>query len=114
VIGGEPPIRHEEFATALLLPTPLENLVPHALTEVSQMVEGNFNVKVVSTHRSTLGRGLFHLGSTMQHQILINVGHIPLGNHNLMFHKHDEGLNLRACNYERMCWLIMLGFPLDY
>lgn len=98
----------------LLLPTPLENLVPHALTKVSQMVEANFNVEVVSTNRSPLGLGLFHLGSTMQHQILINVGHIPLGNHNFMFHKQDEGLNLRACNYERMCWLIMLGFPLDY
>ena len=45
---------------------------------------------------------------------MLNASPIPFGHGLLRVHKHDEALNLRACNYTRQCWIMFLGFPLDY
>lgn len=51
-VGEEPPRRFEEFAIAVLTLSPLEHLVPQALAEVSDLIRVDFNVRVVSAHRS--------------------------------------------------------------
>jgi len=40
----------------------------------------------------------------------MNIG--PL--HRIRVIPHDAGLNRRQCNYTRACWIMFLGFPLDF
>ena len=44
---------------------------------------------------------------------LIQLGPIPLGNVTLTLVEHNKGRNWRAFNFNRECWLMLLGFPLD-
>ena len=72
-------------------------------------------MRVLSHFLLPLGLGLVQFGSPMQRQGLINMSPIPLGNGiNLTVTKHDEGINLRTCNYSRICNIMLLGFPLDF
>lgn len=113
-LGGEPPHHHEEYAIVVMNPPPPNDEVEVVIEAVCEALEWQFEVRVLSAFRSPLGLGLFRFGSTVHRQILMNAGPIPFGQANLVVHRHDEGLNLRVCPYERLCWIMILAFPLDY
>ncbi|CAO2152121.1 unnamed protein product [Urochloa humidicola] len=110
-LGGEPPRRHEQYTIIRLEPEPMQAQV---LDLIQDFLEQDFPVHVVSAYPSPLGLGLFQFDSPVQRQILRDASPIPFGHGQLIVQRHDEALNLRACNYIRQCWIMFLAFPLDY
>ncbi|WVZ57952.1 hypothetical protein U9M48_008279 [Paspalum notatum var. saurae] len=113
-LGGDLPRCHEEYVIVTMNLAPPAHQVPVVIAQAVQLFEAEFHVRVITAFRSPLGLGLFQFGSTVQRQILLNAGQIPFGDGFLEVFRHDEGLNLRDCVYERRCWIMILGFPLDY
>jgi len=114
-LGGEAPRRHEEYAILTLDLAPAPQVAAEVLDQLVDQLEHQFPVRVLSHFLLPLGLGLVQFGSPMQRQGLINMSPIPLGNGiNLTVTKHDEGINLRTCNYSRICNIMLLGFPLDF
>ncbi|RLN35671.1 hypothetical protein C2845_PM03G28780 [Panicum miliaceum] len=113
-LGGEPPRRHEQYAIISLLPEPLQAQVPDLIRDVTEAIEDDFLVRVVSAFPSPLGLGLFQLESPVQRQVLLDASPIPFAHGHLTVQKHDEARNLRVCNCLRQCWVMFLAFPLDY
>ncbi|CAN6216800.1 unnamed protein product [Urochloa humidicola] len=114
VLGGEPPRRHEQYAVISLEPLPIQEKVHDLIQDVSEMLEQDFPVRVVSAFPSPLGLGLFQFEMPVQRQILLEASLIPFAQGQLVVQKHDEARNLRVCNYIRQCWVMFLAFPLDY
>ncbi|CAO1939557.1 unnamed protein product [Urochloa humidicola] len=113
-LGGEPPRRHEQYAIVRLEPEPIADQVQDLLNDVSEMLEHDFPVRVVSSFPSPLGLGLFQFDSPVQRQTLLDASPIQFGHGWLTIQKHDEARNFRACPYIRECWIMFLAFPLDY
>lgn len=114
-IGGEPPRRHEEYAIVTLDPPPPPQHARVTLTDVVNLLQDNFPVRIVSHYLSPLGLGLVEFGTAIQRQSMLDISPIDV-NENSVLHvvKHDEAINLRSCPYTRDCWIMFLAFPLDY
>ncbi|CAN6164029.1 unnamed protein product [Urochloa humidicola] len=113
-LGGEPPRRHEQYSIIRLLPEPAQDQVINLIQDVSDFLEDEFPVRVVSAFPSPLGLGLFQFDSPVQRQILLDASPIPFAHGSVVVQRHDEAMNLRACNYIKQCWVMFLAFPLDY
>jgi hypothetical protein len=82
---------------------------------VSEFLEQNFNVHVLSSYPSPLGLGLFHFENPIQREELLDASPLNFGQWVMSIHKHDEApRNFRTCNYIRDTWLMFLAFLLDY
>lgn len=112
--GGEPPRWHEQYAVLVLEPEPLQDQVRDIIEEVTEMLVHDFPVRVVNAFPSPLGLGLFQFESTVQRTTLLNASPIQFGHGQIFVQRHDEARNFRVCNYTRHCWIMFLGFPLDY
>jgi hypothetical protein len=64
-LGGEPPRRHEEYAIVSLEPPPHPVHARMALTDVVNLLEQNFPVRVLSHFLSLLSLGLLKFGSSV-------------------------------------------------
>ena len=84
------------------------------LEEISEFQQQEFPVRINSAFPSPLGLGLFEFGSQLQREVLLDASPIQFAHGLLTVQKHDEALNLRSCHYTRECYLMFLGFPLDY
>lgn len=107
-LGAEPPRRHEQFAILTLLPAPIQEHVRDLNHDVTEMLEHDFPVRVVPLP------GLFEFESTVQRTALLDASPIPFAHGQIIVQRHDEARNFHACNYTRECWVMLLGFPLDY
>ncbi|CAN6248342.1 unnamed protein product [Urochloa humidicola] len=114
-LGGEPPRRHEDYAIIVLHPEPLEEVALAVMHDVADHLEQVHPVRILSQYRSPLGLGLVQFQSPQQRQSMIDLSPVPyVNNSQIRVIKHDEARNLRACNYSRICRLMVLAFPLDY
>ncbi|CAO2144477.1 unnamed protein product [Urochloa humidicola] len=96
-LGGEPPRRHEQYAIIRLQPEPAQAQVIDLIQDLSEFLEDEFPVRVVSAFPSPLGLGLFQFESPVQRQTLLDASPIPFAHGNLIVQHHDEAMNLRAC-----------------
>jgi len=84
------------------------------LQEVTDFLQHEFPVRVLSAFPSPLGLGLFQFENPVQRECLLDASPIQFGQRLLLVQKHDEARNLKACPYIREGWIMFLGFPLDY
>jgi hypothetical protein len=84
------------------------------LHEVSAFLEHDFGVRVMLAFPSPLVLGLFQLEDAVQCENLLDASPINFGQWVVTIRKHDEARNFCTCNYIRECWVMFLGFPLDY
>jgi hypothetical protein len=88
--------------------------VKDLLHDISEFLEEQFPVRILSAFPSPLGLGLFQFENPIQRNSLIAASPIPFGHGLIRVCKHDGARNLRACVYNRDCWIMFLAFPLDY
>lgn len=62
----------------------------------------------------SLGQAYVRFARALDRDIVIKQGPIPFGNITLTFVRHNEGRNWRRVHFNTECWLMLLGFPLDY
>jgi hypothetical protein len=111
-LGGEPARCHEQYAVISLEPELEQDQVHGLLHQVSEFLDQNFHVHVLSSYPSPMGLGLFQFENPIQREELLDAS--PL-NFVMSIHKHDEApRNFRTCNYIWDTWLMSLAFPLDY
>lgn len=67
--------------------------------------------EILPTH---LGQGFVRFKNAYDRDQLIARGLIQFGDVTLTFVEHRKGRNWRAVNFNRECWLLLLGFPPDY
>jgi hypothetical protein len=61
-----------------------------------------------------LGQALVRFENIYDRDLLVNSSPHPYDGVNFSLVKHNEGHNWRALNFNRGCWIMMLGFPLDH
>lgn len=111
-LGGEPSREHEDHAIVSITPMPAEvNQLRPTLNLVSDFLQHDQGVQIVTAHLSPLGLGLIRLRTVMQRNQLVRNSPFHLGQHVIHVVKHDEGINARSCTYIRICWLMFLVFP---
>lgn len=105
----------EEYAIATVAPPPPPELLQQAMEEVHVYLQEVVGVAVLSACFSPFGVGLFQFASVIVRDSLVLGNPYELDpHHSLRLIKHDEAHNLRNCNFNRICWILFLGFPLDY
>jgi hypothetical protein len=113
-VSGEPVRHHEQYAIFELEPEPAPTQVMGLLHKVSAFLEHDFGIRVMSSFPSPLGLGLFQLEDVVRCENLLDASPINFGQWVVTVRKHDEAHNFRTYNYIRECWVMFLGFPLDY
>lgn len=81
---------------------------------MSVFLEHDFPVWVVSAFPSPLGLGRFQFEDTTQRENLLDASPLNFGQWVITVRRHDEARNFRSCAYIRQCWIMLLGFPLDF
>jgi hypothetical protein len=113
-IRGGPSRSHEDCAIAVLQGagdiTPAQR---HALLHEINLyiaVEVRLHVRNFIIHPH--GVGMFKLRNPMQRD---NLNPHFIADRQITFHPHDEApINFRRFSFTRKCWILLLGFPLDF
>jgi hypothetical protein len=106
---------HEDFAIVTIHPIPDNVLQFDAVHEVVQeFMEEHMDIRVRDIQPSHLGQALVQFNQARDRDLLINLRPHPYGGVNFHLERHNQGRNWHALNFNRDCWLMLLGFPLDY
>jgi hypothetical protein len=61
------------------------------------------------------GVGIFKLRNACQHDALLALNPHFVGHREVTFYPHDEAsINFRRISFTRKCWIMLLGYPLDF
>lgn len=114
VVAWRPLRHHEDWAIVIIEPFP-QHLVIFANTRdaIRDFLVINQDIRFRDIQRTHLGQALVRFESVYDRDNLVNIGPHQFGDVQLTFHRHDHGRNFRALNFNRECWLILVGFPLD-
>jgi hypothetical protein len=106
---------HEDFAIVTIHPIPDNVLQFDAVHEVVQeFMEEHMDIRIRDIQPSHLGQALVQFNRAHDRDLLINLRPDPYGGVNFHLERHNQGRNWHALNFNRDCWLMLLGFPLDY
>jgi hypothetical protein len=61
-----------------------------------------------------LGQAFVRFRHSYDRDRLIQMGPFQFGDVSISFVEHNKGRNWRAVNFNRECWMLLLGFPPDY
>jgi hypothetical protein len=106
---------HEDFAIASFFPLPGNAMHFGPVQELlHEFLEDRRRILVREIQPSHLGQALVRLDSVHDRDLLVNSSPHQYGDVQISFARHNQGRNWRALNFNRDCWLMLLGFPLDY
>jgi hypothetical protein len=104
---------HEDFTIVSFNPLPANILHFPAVHEVvHEFLEGHVSIRDIQP--SHLGQALVRFVHVHDRDSLVNNSPHPYGEVNFNLVRHNQGRNWRAMNFNRDCWLMLLGFPLDH
>ena len=85
---------------------------------VREVVQEFLEQKVHLEHRDiqqcALGEAYVHLSHVRDRDWLVHNSPHSFGDVYLSFIKHNEGSNWRRVNFNRICWILMIGVPFDF
>jgi hypothetical protein len=109
------PSSHEDWGIVLVHPLPEHEVNFHIFDDIIReyLVEV-WRVQVRSIQRSHLGQALVRFRFAFDRDNFVALGpQQALGFSFTVIH-HNEGWNQRALTFNHECWLILLGFPMDF
>jgi hypothetical protein len=79
------------------------------------LLEGVYHLRVADLQKCPLGRGQAYVRFRRVSDRDTLIHHSPHNFHgyNLVFEKHNRGRNVRRVLFNRECWLLLIGFPVD-
>jgi hypothetical protein len=114
VVVARRPKAHEEFGIASITPFP-PGQVPFAnVVEVLQEFLVQNQVGFRDIQECLPGAAYVRFNHVRDRHHLIRANPIPFGDVHVSFCKHNEGVNRRCFSFNRECWVLLVGPPLDY
>lgn len=112
---SRPLARHEDFAIVTYDPLPYHQ-VPFTVIRATILafLEDHERVRVVCIQPSSLGQALVKFEYLFDRDRLVNTSPHDFNGRSFTFAKHNKGRNHRAVEFNRQCWPMLMGFPLDY
>jgi hypothetical protein len=109
-----PPL-HEDWAIINIQPLPDHEITFPAVRDVVReyLVEHR-RLGVRDIQRSHLGQVLVQFSSILERDNLVLLGPQQYLDASFTVQRHNDAWNHRALYFNRECWLMLLGFPLDY
>jgi hypothetical protein len=109
-----PPL-HEDWAIISIQPLPDHEIAFPAVRDVVReyLVEHR-QLGVRDIQRSHLGQVLVQFSSILERDNLVLLGPQQYLDASFTVQRHNGAWNHRALYFNRECWLMLLGFPLDY
>jgi hypothetical protein len=109
------PKNHEDFASVSLHPLPLNALMqfPAVQEVLFEFFEEHLLVELRECLRTHLGQDLVSFGNAHIRDILVNQSHFEFGDVEVSLVRYN-GHDWKALQFNRECWLMWMGFPLNY
>lgn len=104
---------NEDVAIAVLVPAiAVCNFAPMADALHHYLVH-SFRVRVSEISACPVGAAYVTFGSCVEREAPIAHSPHQFEPYSLSFVKHDEGINLRFAPLDKVCWIMLVAFPLD-
>jgi hypothetical protein len=114
-ITGKVPKTHEDCVIVVaneVLSTAQRHQLMHT---ISQYIVQEVYLQVCFFALHPHGVGIFRLRSAVQRDTLLALNPHFIGHNHITFYPHDEDpMNFRRMSFSRKCWLLLLGYPLDF
>jgi hypothetical protein len=109
-----PEATHEDFAIVRINLLPTHAMQFGAVQDViNEFLEDQHRILVREIQPSHLGQALVRFANVHDRDNMVNSSPHAFGGVQISFVRFQDG-NWRALNFNRECWLMLLGFPLDY
>jgi hypothetical protein len=115
VVMMRPRAKNPDLAIVTIDPVPQHQVTFEAIRgAVSNFLTNEMRVAFMDIQPTHLGQVFVRFRCAYDRNQLIQLGPIPFGNVTLTFVEHNKGRNWRDFNFNRECWLMLLGFPPDF
>jgi hypothetical protein len=115
VVARREPSVNEDWAILSIGPLPQAALIFANIKEVSlEFLVQHKRIQIRDIQKTQLDQGLVRFVHIYDRDHLITQSPHPYGDVYFSFTKHNEVRNWRRIEYNRECWLLLLGFPLHY
>lgn len=114
-VTGRPLPRNVDMAIASFDPMPQNQINFNNIREVlGEFFRDHLRVRVRDIQPCPFGQAYVKFDRISDHDLLGSSSPHPFGDVNVHLTKHDTSPNHRRVQYNHKCWLILIGFPLDY
>jgi len=115
VVLMRPHAKHRDLAIVSIDPIPEQQVTFQAIREVvSDFLVNEQHVVITDMQPTHLGQAFVRFKNVFDRDRLIQHGAYVFGNVTITFVEHNKGRNWRAINFNRECWMLLLGYPPDY
>jgi hypothetical protein len=109
------PSAHEDWGIVLVQPLPEHEVNFHIFDDIiHEYLVGVRHVQVRSIQHSHLGQALVRFRFAFDRDNLVAMGPQQALGFSFTVIRHNEAWNQRALYFNHECWLLVLGFPLDF
>ncbi|CAM0905686.1 unnamed protein product [Alopecurus aequalis] len=113
VIHGELRISNEDLAILTIVPMPQGEVAFQNVQEIIGEFFAEKRVPIKSVTRCPFGQAFIRFDSIEDRDWFVGNGPHPCDDVQLIFQKHNEGLNWRKFELNREVWVQIIGFPAD-
>jgi hypothetical protein len=115
VVAHRPQATHEDYGIVTIHSLPDNALQFAAVREVvEEFLEEHMNIRIHDIQRTHLGKALVRFAQVHDRDLLVNHSPHPYGGIEFTIVRHNQGRNWRSLNFNCDCWLMLMGFPLDF
>ncbi|KXG35793.1 hypothetical protein SORBI_3002G229200 [Sorghum bicolor] len=114
VARSRPQRRNETVAIVTINPLPGNILHFPNVREVLEEFFEERNIAITDIQPSHLGQAIVCFNSPVDRDALVVNSPMPMGDVQVSFVRHNQGRNWRRTQFNHECWLLLMGFPLDY
>ncbi|TVU16793.1 hypothetical protein EJB05_36948, partial [Eragrostis curvula] len=114
-IGGRRPPRNEDMAIVAIDPMPMQHVHFNNIRDVlGEFFRDHMRVKVRDIQPCPFAQAYVRFDRISDRDRLVLASPHLFDNVYIYLANHDKGPNRRRVQYNHECWLILIGFPLDY
>jgi len=115
VVLMKPRAKNQNLAIISIEPMPAHQVTFQAIRNVvTDFLENVLRVEFTDMQPTHLGQAYIRFRNVLDKDRLIHEGPFLFGDVTITFVDHNRGRNWRAVNFNRECWLMLLGFLPDY
>ncbi|TVU49530.1 hypothetical protein EJB05_00843, partial [Eragrostis curvula] len=115
VVGPRQLPRNEDVAIVAIDPMPLHQVAFTNIRNVlGEFFRDRMRVRVTDIQPCPFAQAYVRFDRISDRDRLIGASPIPFDDVEVYLARHDRGPNHRRVEFNHVCWLLLIGFPLDY